>query len=48
MEINRILKINGYIIFLTHHPLMEFIHFKRENYLDIQLLDDEWNMGMKK
>ena len=48
MEINRILKINGNIIFSTHHPLMEFIHFKRENYLDIELLDDEWNMGDEK
>ena len=27
---------------------MEFIHFKRENYLDIELLDDEWNMGDEK
>jgi len=43
-EINRILKKEGYIIFSTHHPLMEFIYFKRENYLDMELLDDEWNM----
>jgi hypothetical protein len=27
---------------------MEFVHFKRENYLDIELLDDEWNMGNEK
>ena len=48
MEINRILKIDGSIIFSTHHPLMEFIYFKRENYLDIELLDDEWNMEGEK
>ena len=47
-EINRILKINGEIIFSTHHPLMEFVHFKRENYMEIELLDDEWNMGEEK
>jgi SAM-dependent methyltransferase len=47
-EINRILKINGRIIFSVHHPLMEFVHFKRDNYLDIELLEDEWNMGQDK
>ncbi|MHB9291888.1 putative Ubiquinone biosynthesis O-methyltransferase [Hollandina sp. SP2] len=47
-EFNRIIKINGELIFSIHHPLMEFVYFKRENYLDIELLDDEWNMGEEK
>jgi len=47
-EINRMLKTDGELIFSTHHPLMEFIRFKRENYMDIELLDDEWNMGNEK
>ncbi|WP_062428988.1 class I SAM-dependent methyltransferase, partial [Treponema endosymbiont of Eucomonympha sp.] len=45
VELNRILKINGEIIFSIHHPLMEFTHFKRENYMAIELLEDEWTMG---
>lgn len=44
-EINKILKINGKIVFSIHHPLMEFIHFQRENYMEIELLEDEWTMG---
>jgi SAM-dependent methyltransferase len=47
-EINRILKINGKIIFSIHHPLMEFIYFQRENYMEIELLEDEWTMGEEK
>lgn len=47
-EINRILKTNGELIFSTHHPLMEFINFKKENYMDIELLDDEWEMQGQK
>jgi SAM-dependent methyltransferase len=47
-EFNRIIKINGELVFSIHHPLMEFIYFKRENYLDIELLDDEWNMEEEK
>jgi SAM-dependent methyltransferase len=44
-EINRILKINGELIFSIHHPLMEFVYFKRENYMETELLEDEWTMG---
>ena len=47
-EINRILKTGGELIFSVHHPLIEFIHFKRENYLDMELLEDEWNMADEK
>jgi len=48
IEINRILKSNGRFIFSTHHPLMEFVYFERENYLALELLDDEWIMDNDK
>jgi SAM-dependent methyltransferase len=47
-EINRILKNNGELIFSIHHPLMEFVYFKRENYLEMELLEDEWTMEEEK
>jgi SAM-dependent methyltransferase len=47
-EISRILKISGELIFSIHHPLMEFVHFKRENYMEVELLEDEWTMGEEK
>ncbi len=43
-EINRVLKMEGKIIFSIHHPLIDFINFKRENYMAMELLDDEWTM----
>jgi SAM-dependent methyltransferase len=48
IEFNRILKTNGEIIFSIHHPLMEFVYFKREDYMAIELLEDEWTMGEEK
>jgi SAM-dependent methyltransferase len=47
-EINRVLRNDGEIIISIHHPLMEFIHFKRENYMEMELLEDEWTMGEEK
>jgi SAM-dependent methyltransferase len=47
-EINRILRIDGEIVFSVHHPLIEFVHFKRENYMGIELLEDEWTMMEEK
>jgi SAM-dependent methyltransferase len=47
-EFNRILKIDGEIIFSIHHPLMEFVYFRREDYMAIELLEDEWTMGEEK
>jgi SAM-dependent methyltransferase len=44
-EINRILRTSGEIIFSIHHPLMEFVYFKRENYMATELLEDDWKMG---
>jgi SAM-dependent methyltransferase len=45
MELSRVLRINGEIVFSVHHPLMEFTYFKRENYMATELLEDEWTMG---
>jgi SAM-dependent methyltransferase len=47
-EFNRILKTNGEILFSIHHPLVEVLHFKRENYMAVELLEDEWTMGEEK
>jgi SAM-dependent methyltransferase len=47
-EFNRVLKMNGEIIFSIHHPLMEFVYFKREDYMATELLEDEWTMGEEK
>jgi SAM-dependent methyltransferase len=47
-EISRILKIGGELVFSIHHPLMEFMYFNRENYMETELLKDEWTMGGEK
>jgi SAM-dependent methyltransferase len=47
-EFNRLLKINGELIFSIHHPLMEVMYFKTENYMEMELLEDEWTMGEEK
>jgi SAM-dependent methyltransferase len=44
-EINRILYLNGELIFSIHHPLMDFMASKDGNYMEIELMDDEWKMG---
>lgn len=41
-EFGRILKPLGNLIFSVHHPFMDFISFKRENYFLTELLNDEW------
>ena len=48
LEINRVLKINGEIIFSVHHPLWEFIIFNQKNYMSTELLEDEWTMDKEK
>jgi SAM-dependent methyltransferase len=47
-EFNRLLKREGALIFSIHHPLMEVRYFKRENYMNMELLEDEWIMGEEK
>jgi SAM-dependent methyltransferase len=47
-EINRILKNNGELIFSIHHPLWEFIISNQKNYMETELLEDEWTMEEEK
>ncbi len=47
-EFNRILKINGKLIFSVHHPFMDYLLFDRENYFTLELLNDEWLMDNEK
>ncbi len=42
-EFYRVLVKDGLLIFSVHHPFMDFIVFKRENYFLTELLDDEWS-----
>ncbi|MBS1518642.1 MAG: methyltransferase domain-containing protein [Bacteroidetes bacterium] len=49
-EFNRILKQNGYIVFSTHHPFMDFSFHSDGNYFETELLTDDWpsyNVKMK-
>jgi SAM-dependent methyltransferase len=41
-EFRRILKHSGELVISVHHPFMDFTVFKRENYFQIELLEDEW------
>jgi SAM-dependent methyltransferase len=41
-EFYRVLVKDGLLIFSVHHPFMDFIVFKKENYFLTELLDDEW------
>ncbi len=42
-EFNRILKTEGQLVFSVHHPFMDFTVFKRDNYFQTELLNDEWD-----
>ena len=41
-ECNRILKNDGYMVFSTHHPFMDFSFHSDGNYFETELLTDEW------
>lgn len=41
-ECNRILKDDGYMVFSTHHPFMDFSFHSDGNYFETELLSDEW------
>jgi SAM-dependent methyltransferase len=47
-EFYRILKTGGVLVFSVHHPFMDFLNFCRDNYLALELLEDEWTMGDEK
>ncbi|MTI67045.1 MAG: class I SAM-dependent methyltransferase [Firmicutes bacterium] len=42
-EFNKTLKLSGHLIFSVHHPFMDFTYFKRDNYFQTELLEDEWD-----
>ncbi len=42
-EFRRVLRPGGWLAFSTHHPVAEALFFKPARYLDVELLDDEWD-----
>lgn len=42
-DINRVLKKDGYFIFSTHHPFMDFQSTNTGNYFDRELLIEKWD-----
>lgn len=41
-EFNRILKVNGVLVFSTDHPCIIFHHFPEGNYFEPELIEEEW------
>ncbi len=41
-EFYRVLKPHGILVFSTHHPFNDWKQFDKENYFDVELLEDEW------
>lgn len=41
-EFRRILKPDGWLLFSTHHPAADAALFQPERYLDVELVEDEW------
>ena len=44
-EFARVLKPNGYLVFSTHHPFMDFNLYEVDDYFGIQYIVDEWEIG---
>jgi SAM-dependent methyltransferase len=42
-EFRRVLRPDGWLAFSTHHPAAEAAFFKPARYLDVELLEDEWD-----
>lgn len=42
-EFRRVLRPGGWLAFSTHHPAAEALLFKPARYLDVELLEDEWD-----
>ncbi|MFY4776671.1 class I SAM-dependent methyltransferase [Metabacillus sp. RGM 3146] len=42
-EFNRVLKQGGTLLFSTHHPFMDFVNFKCDNYFEKKQLTDSWD-----
>jgi ubiquinone/menaquinone biosynthesis C-methylase UbiE len=41
-EFNRVLKMNGELIFSTHHPFMDYQIHSEGNYHETEIVEDEW------
>lgn len=49
-EFNRVLKINGSLVFSTHHPFQDYRLHPESNYYETELIEDKWsrfNINMK-
>lgn len=49
-EFNRVLKVNGTLVFSTHHPFQDFRLHPDGNYFETELIEDKWssyNVKMK-
>lgn len=46
-EFNRLLTRNGELIISVHHPMADYIEFKKENYFKTELVKDIWEMNGK-
>ena len=44
-EFHRVLKPDGRLVFSTHHPAHDWIGFGTHSYFDVELLEDEWDIG---
>lgn len=42
-EIHRVLKIDGVLVFSTHHPFDDWKRFDKEDYFALELLEEEWD-----
>jgi ubiquinone/menaquinone biosynthesis C-methylase UbiE len=42
-EFRRILKVNGRLVFSTHHPFADFVNFERPNYFAVEPIGDTWS-----
>jgi 2-polyprenyl-3-methyl-5-hydroxy-6-metoxy-1,4-benzoquinol methylase len=43
IEIHRVLKTNGYMVFSTHNPVLDFTLSPSGNYFKRELITEEWN-----
>jgi SAM-dependent methyltransferase len=44
-EFKRVLRLNGRLVFSTHHPIMDFRLHNLADYFAITLIEDEWSTG---
>ena len=44
-EFHRVLKPEGVLVFSTHHPHVDYKHAESPNYLQVELMEQEWSAG---